>query len=123
MGIDSTEGNGEERPGEGDPPEPSRGAGCWRDEQGRGGERMGMGEKKTLPAPDIPPCPRLAAVVPRWWAVVPHTTSGSTAQHAAATKQHGLARRKNKKARRESTPANGQDTPLQERAVPEATYV
>ena len=64
MGIDSTEGNGEERPGEGDPQEPSRGAGCWRDEE-RGGERMGMGEKKTPPAPDITPGPRLTAVVPR----------------------------------------------------------
>ena len=57
-----------------------------RDEQGEGGRANGYGGEETPPAPDITPCPRLTAVVPRWrvvvllGAVVPLATSGSTAQ-------------------------------------------
>ena len=53
MGIDSTEGNGEERPErEIRRSPPAAPVAEERDEQGEGGERMGMGEKK-LPLPPI----------------------------------------------------------------------
>ena len=122
-----------------------------RDEQGERGERMGMGEKKTPPAPDITPCPRLTAVVPRWWAVVPlravvlHTTSGSTASATTwlldqrlTLKKKWKAKPKEREDRRDNTHTHNRPETTQtqtttrnrassglsqERAVAEATYV
>ena len=56
MGIDSTEGNGEERFGDGGPPEPSRGEMALERERKRneGTKQMGMGEE-TTPAHDLTP--------------------------------------------------------------------
>ena len=151
MGIDSTEGNGEGRPGEGDPPEPSRGAGCWRERNRRGGVRMGMGEKK-LPLPRYNPHPRLSAVVPRWravvplGAVVPLASGGSTAsnqkQTSRQTKRKNTPRRtgrqRQEKDQQDNTHETTNQNPLlqnkqqqkgassglsQERAVAGATYV
>ena len=56
------------------------------------GRANGYGGEENSPCPRYNPCPRLAAVVPRWWAVVPlgavvpHTTSGSTAQQPQASR-------------------------------------
>ena len=57
MGIDSTEGNGEERSGDGGPPEPSRGEmALEREEEERGDEANGYGGGNH-------PCPRLNPLV------------------------------------------------------------
>ena len=55
MGIVSTEGNGEGRPGDGDPPEPSHGE--RRLERGREkrGEVNGYGGEETSPCPRLNP--------------------------------------------------------------------
>ena len=58
MGIDSTEGNGEERSGDGGPPEPSRGEmALEREEEEPGDEANGYGGGNH-------PCPRLNPLAP-----------------------------------------------------------
>ena len=87
MGIDSTEGNGEERSGDGGPPEPSRGEmALEREEEEPGDEANGYGVEETTPAHDLTPWPRPSAVVPWWLAVVPRShISGSTAPWSGST--------------------------------------
>ena len=65
MGIDSSEGNGEERSRDGGPPEPSRGEMVLeREEEEPGDEANGYGVEETTPAHDLTPWPRPTAVVP-----------------------------------------------------------
>ena len=65
MGIDSTEGNGEGRSGDGGPPEPSRGEMALEiEEEEPGDEANGYGVEETTPAHDLTPWPRPSAVVP-----------------------------------------------------------
>ena len=65
------------------------------------GRANGYGGEETPPAPDITPCPRLTAVVPRWravvplGAVVPLATSGSTASATTRLLDQRLTLQKN----------------------------
>ena len=102
MGIDSTEGNGEEWSGDGGPPEPSRGEMAL--ERGRGTR----GRSKWVWGGGNHPCPRLNPLAPPLSgstvviggstapAVVPRLHSGSTAQRNSKLDSTPMAQKEKK---------------------------